>query len=78
MVQYLRETIAEMDSTIREIQERRTSLALRLAVLETATDSDMLAAVNDLGERLTQNRPYPDAVPAQELINEAYRRFGPQ
>lgn len=78
MVQYLRDTIAEVDSSIREFQARREGLAERLAVLEAATDPEILGAVADYEERIAGNRPYEGAEPAEAVLSEALRKFGPQ
>jgi hypothetical protein len=75
MVDYLRETIAEFDQTITEMQGRRSALAARLAVIEAGTDPDLAAAAQDYAERVAENRPYEDAMSADELIRAARTRI---
>ncbi len=38
MVQYLRDTIAEIDDALVDLQRRRTGLAVRLAAIEASGD----------------------------------------
>lgn len=80
---YLRETIAEMDETIakmesniREWKGKRDSLAVRLAVIEASNDDQLRAAVEDYKDRVATNRPYESAEPAEKVLSEAWKRFG--
>ena len=75
MVEYLRETIAEFDETIAEMQARRTTLATRLAVIEAGTDPGISSAVQDYADRVAANRPYEDSMSADELIRAARTRI---
>ncbi len=75
MVEYLRETIAQMDAAINPYLARRHDLALRLAALEVATDPAILAAAEDYEDRVEANRPYEAAEDAEELLSEAHRRY---
>ncbi len=75
MVQYLRDTIAEIDDALRDLQVRRTGLAIRLAAIEAAGDSAVVEAAADYAARVTENRPYEDAEAAESLLAEAYSRY---
>jgi hypothetical protein len=75
MVEYLRDTIAEFDETIAEMQARRTELASRLAVIEAATDPDLVAAAKDYADRVEAGRPYEDAMSADDMIRAARQRI---
>lgn len=78
MVSYLRDTIAEIDSSIVEFQARREGLARRLAVLEAAMDPQIASDVADYERRIADNRPYESAQSADSLLSELHRKFGPQ
>jgi len=75
MVQYLRDTIAEIDDALRDLQARRTGLAVRLAAIEASGDPAVTEAAADYGVRVTENRPYEDAEDADRLLGEAYSRY---
>lgn len=75
MVHYLRDTITEIDDAVRELQARRTGLAVRLAAMEASGDPAVVAAAADYAARVTENRPYEDAEDAESLIVEAHRRY---
>lgn len=77
MVTYLRDTIEEIDHAVAELQRRRTGLAVRLAAIQAATDPTLQAAADDYSQRITENRPYENAQPAEEIITEAHRRLKP-
>lgn len=77
MVQYLRETIAQMDAAINPYLARRQDLALRVAALEAASDPDVLAAADDYQDRVTADRPYENAEDAAALLSEAHSRYCP-
>jgi chorismate mutase len=75
MVEYLRETIAQMDAAINPYLASRQELALRLAALEAASDPAILAAAEDYADRVEADRPYEEAEDAEELLSEAHRRY---
>lgn len=75
LVDYLRETIAEIDSTVSGWHARRTALALRLAALEAATDPEVLAAAEDFDARVAEGRPYEGAQSVADLVKEAHARY---
>jgi hypothetical protein len=75
MAEYLRDTLAEIDSAIAELTERRMGIATRLAVILAATDPGTQAAIDDYSARIEEGRPYEDAQDANDLIMEAHRRF---
>jgi hypothetical protein len=75
MAEYLRDTLAEIDSVIAELSERRTGIAARLAVIIAATDPGTQAAVADYSARVEEGRTFEDAEDANSLIMEAHRRF---
>lgn len=76
MVDYLRETIGEIDDAVQGLMARRSGLARRLAVLEAATSSRVAEAVEDYKARVAEQRPYEGAEDARTLLEEAHRRFG--
>lgn len=71
MAAYLRDTIAQIDATIADMHRRRTDMAVRLAVIDAATDKAVLAAGDDYERRVTEHRPYEDAVDIDRFIDEA-------
>ena len=75
MVDYLRETLAEIDETIADLNRRRVGIATRLAVIATSSDPTIQTAVDDHSERVAAGRPYEDAMDANEFVMEAHRRF---
>jgi len=75
MVEYLRDTLAEIDAAIAELNQRRVGIAERLAVIAAASDPMVHKAVADYSARLAEDRPYEDARDANELIMEAHRQF---
>lgn len=77
MVSYIRETIAQIDRAIAELQSSRVRLVGRLAVLEAASDPYVLQAAADYESRVESKRPYEDAEDANSLILEAQGRFLP-
>lgn len=76
LVDYFRETIAEIDATVNGWHAKRTALALRLAALEAATDPEVLAAAQDFEKRVADGRPYEGAQSVAELVKEAHARYG--
>lgn len=77
VVDYLRETIGDIDATVQGLQSERTTLAVRLAALEAATDPDVLEAAEDFASRTEDGRRYEGAEDANDLIREAHARFVP-
>ena len=77
MVHYIRETIAEIDDAVRELQARRTGLAVRLAAMEASGDPAVLDVAADYGARVAETRPYEGAEDVESLIVEAHRRYVP-
>lgn len=77
MVAYLRETIAEFDQAIADLQAKRAGLAVRLAVIESASDAEVLAAAVDYEARVKAGHPYEGAQDANAFISEAHQRFVP-
>jgi hypothetical protein len=75
MAQFLRETIAEIDEGIAEMQSRRNQLAVRLAAIDAATDPAVLEAAADYEARTAEKRPYEGAEDANSLITEAHRHY---
>lgn len=75
MAHYLRETIADIDSAVHDLQARRNGLAIRLAAIEASGDSAVTDAAADYAERVTENRPYEGAEDTGSLIAEAHRRY---
>jgi hypothetical protein len=75
MVEYLRDTLAEIDAAIAELNERRLGIAVRLAVIASANDPLIQSAAEDYMARVAEQRPYEDATDANELIMEAHRRY---
>ncbi|MDP9389244.1 MAG: hypothetical protein M3Q48_15345 [Actinomycetota bacterium] len=75
VVDYLRETIADIDETVRSWHLKRTKLAVRLAALEAATDGSVLEAAADYERRLGEDRPYEAAEDVADLVKEAHSRF---
>lgn len=73
MAQYLRDTLAELDGSIRDMQAQRHRLAVRLAVIEAAEDPAVKRAVEEYSTR--SGEPYPDAESAGTLISDAHRHF---
>jgi chorismate mutase len=71
LAQYLRETIAEMDESIAEMVSRRNHLAVRLAVIDAATDEVVLRAVEDYEQRAASGSGYPEAEPVEQLLAAA-------
>lgn len=76
MVDYLSETIAEIDAMIHDLEVKRHGFAVRLAVLRASSDPAVAEAAADYEARVAEGRPYESAEPAQDLIAEAHRRFG--
>lgn len=76
MVDYLRETIEEIDSMIAGMQTKRTALAIRLAAIEASEDASLAEAAQDYGRRVEAGDPYEEAEPAEDLIRDAHARFG--
>lgn len=74
MVDYLRETLRELDEAIADLSVRRQGLAVKLAVLEASTDPKVQEAAADYDARVAENRPYEDAADAGMLLSEAHRR----
>jgi hypothetical protein len=77
LVQYLRETIAQMDAAINPYLAKRQEVALRLAALEAASDGTVLEAAADYQDRVAANRPYETAEDAETLLSDAYNRYCP-
>ena len=77
VTEYLRDTIRGIDWTVREWQVQRAELAIRLAVIEAATDSDVAAAAADLEQRVANNQPFEDAESVEDIIREASSRLLP-
>ena len=75
MVEYLRDTLAEIDATIADLERRRTGIAVRLAVIAASNDPGIESAVADYSTRVEENRPYESAEDANKLIMEAHARF---
>lgn len=75
MAQYLRDTLAETDKHISEMQAGRNQMAVRLAGLDAASDPAVLAAAADYEARAASGRPYEGAEDAGSLVSEAYSRF---
>ena len=80
MIDYLRETIAQMDrvfaGAFADWQSGRKELAVRLAALEAAEDPLVAEAVADFEVRTSEDRPYEDAQDAADVLSEAHRRYG--
>jgi hypothetical protein len=76
MAAYLRETIAHIDEVVAGWHAQRHDLAVRLAVMESATSAAVLEAAEEFESRAAENRPYESAEPAEKLLTEAHRRFG--
>jgi chorismate mutase len=77
MVDYLRETIGEIDEMVVDLQAKRAGLAIRLAALEMATDAEVSTAAGDYEARVATGRPYESAEDAETLIAEAHRHYVP-
>lgn len=77
VTEYLRDTIRGIDRTVREWQVQRAELAIRLAVIEAATDSDVAAAAADFEQRVAKNQPFEDAESVEDIIREASSRLLP-
>lgn len=75
MVQYLRDTIAQIDDALHDLQVRRTGLAIRLAAIEASGDPAVAEAAADYAVRVTENRPYEDAEDAESILAEACSRY---
>jgi hypothetical protein len=75
MVDYLRETLREMDEGITEMQERRRGIATRIAVIEAAGTDAVRGTVAEYERRSESNEPYRGE-DAKTLLSEAHRRFG--
>lgn len=74
ITQYLRDTIRDIDETMKVFAERRAGLAGRLAILEAAGDRAVAAAAADYERRVAEGRPY-EGRDAEDVITEAHRRF---
>lgn len=48
---------------------------IHLALLEAAGDPEVLAAVDDYWQRVEENRPYEDARPLEDVLDEVSRRL---
>ena len=68
MVDYLRETLREMDEGIAEMTQRRKGIAIRLAVIEASTAPGVQAAIAD--DQTFEGRD------AEAILSEAHRRYG--
>lgn len=68
LIDYLRETLREMDL-------RRAEFAMRLAVLEAESSTSVRDADNDYVERTTTGEPY-EGKDASDVLSDAYRRYG--
>jgi phage shock protein A len=68
MVDYLRETLREMDEGIAEMTQRRKGIAIRLAVIEASTAPAVQA--------VESSDPSFDGRDAEAVLSEAHRRFG--
>lgn len=77
MVDFLRESLQEMDETITEMRARRQTFAMRLAAIEASTNPAVQAAAADYEARVRDERPYENAEPASDLLSEAHRRYVP-
>lgn len=77
LVQYLRQTIDQIDAAINPYLAKRQELALRLAALEAASDETVLEAAADCQDRVDGNRPYETAEEAETLLSDAYKRYSP-
>jgi hypothetical protein len=75
MIDFLRDTIAEIDDSIKDQQRRRNGLAVRLAALQAAGDPSVRVAADDYAARVEADEPYEDAEDAKELLGRAYKRF---
>jgi hypothetical protein len=75
LVDYLRETLREMDQAIAGMQEQRRGFAIKLAAIEAESDERVRAAAEDFAQRAASNTPYEDAEDAGDLIAEAHRRY---
>jgi hypothetical protein len=73
MVDYLRDTLREMDETISDFQERRQAFAIKLAAIEASTAPSVVAAAEDYEQR--GRKQYETAEDAGDLIAEAHRRY---
>jgi len=73
MVDYLRDTLREMDEGIAEMSERRHGIAVRLAVLEAAVTPAVQDA--ELDFEIRRGAPYKGE-DAGQLLSEAHKRFG--
>jgi hypothetical protein len=77
VTEYLRNTIAGIDKTVRDWQIQRAELAIKLSVIEAATDPDVAAAVSDYESRVAEGRPYESAESIEDIIREASSRLLP-
>ena len=75
MVDYLRETLREMDEGIAEMTQRRQGIAMRLAVIEAATTPAVRDAIADFDRRAEAGEGY-EGQDATALLTEAHRRYG--
>ena len=57
-----------MASQLLDMNRRRNGLAVRLAVIEAASDKAVLDAAEDYATRVAADRPYESAEPAEELL----------
>ncbi len=75
-VEYLRQTIADVDEAMVAWSERRREMAVRVAAIEAADDPKLADAAADYQARVADSRPYEGAEDAERLLAEAHRRFG--
>ena len=76
MVDYLEDTIAEIDDAVNGWLGRRQELALRLAAMRASNDPTVLEAASNFEERVATGQYYENAEDAGALLSEAHRRYG--
>lgn len=73
--EYARETLRKLDEAISEMDSRRQELALRLAVMDAAQDSELQRMADEVVERIESGEGFPKARPAEDVLAEAHRRY---
>ena len=69
--EYLKGTLADVDSILAHAIEARNRLAIRLKALAMATDDRVEEAVEDYQQRVAEKRGYDDTVTIEELTDTA-------
>jgi hypothetical protein len=78
MVDYLRETVREIDSVVAGWAVKRAELAVKLTAIEASSSPAVREAAADFERRQESGTPYEDARDAESVLSEAFKRYGPQ